>query len=244
MPSPDLRSDPISAGRKYVIAEALLDFYEAEDTPDFRSAIERAQSRYPRFVALVRFDFEVEVAHSIESGSVRSRVTVLAFLMALIHAIEHYGDFRDGIDRIFEDAKHFGVQANQYILFDAHPHTASPFVFQTKTGLVGVLKRFRDDVQFLNEHADDITPNEMKKRLTQLAKEADHMLTNASDEADFQLLRDFLWETSRQVIRPSQYPFQHAPPLSADPFRYPMISPNRQELYRFLDSLRQRSRKS
>jgi hypothetical protein len=164
--------------------------------------------------------------------------------MALIHAIEHYGDFRDGIDRIFEDAKHFGVQANQYIFFDAHPHTASPFVFQTKTGLVGVLKRFRDDVQFLNEHADDITPNEMKKRLTQLAKEADHMLTNASDEADFQLLRNFLWETSRQVIRPSEYPFQHAPPLLADPFRYPMISPNRQELYRFLDSLRQRSRKS
>src|SRR5437763_1576475 len=111
MPPPGRRSDSISDGRKFVVAEALLDFYEAESTPDFLSGIERAQSRYPRFLALVRFDFEVEVSHSIEAGSVRSRITVIAVLIALLHAIEHYGDLRDGIDRIFEDAKHFGNQA-------------------------------------------------------------------------------------------------------------------------------------
>lgn len=132
----DRPSDPIRAGGKYIIAEALLDFYEAESTPDFLRAIETAQARYPRFLALVRFDFEVEISHSVEAGSVRSKVTILALLTALIHAVEHYGDLRDGIDRIFEDAKHFGVQANEYMIFDAHPYTNSPFTFETRTGLV------------------------------------------------------------------------------------------------------------
>jgi hypothetical protein len=242
MPPIDRPLTPISVDGKYVIAEALLNFFEAESSPSFVRALEAAQARYPRFLALVRFEFEVEVAHSIESGSVKSKVTVLAILTALIQGIEHYGDFRDGIDRIFEDAKHFAVQANEYILFSAHPHTNTPVIFETRTGLVGALKRFKDDVQFLNEHADDISPSEMKSRLKRLASETDQMFKEASSQADFGALTKLLSDTSRQIVRSNEYPFEHDYPYPSDPFRYPMISPNRRELDIFLDLLRQRTR--
>jgi hypothetical protein len=233
--------DLASTDGRYVVGEAILTFLEAEATSEFVASIERVHERIPRLIALFRLDFEVDVRHAVESGSVKSKVAIYALLAAIIHAIEHYGELREGIDRIYEDVKRFCFQTNQIVLLDTHPFEGWPYSFGVKTGLVGSLKRFKDETEFLSTHADDISHKEMKERLSRLHHNVEEMLKIMVNDQDRQMLNAFLWGTASEVFKAHSPDFPFRPLPWPDPFREPMLTPSRRELFEFLDSLRRRA---
>ena len=221
--------------RGNIVAQAYLNFYEAEFNEAVVGVIKVTQDRHAKVIKDELFGIRFRVTYFVEEGSVRSKVTVVATTLAAIFSLlEHYGGVWEGIERLERQAKWFAERINEVVVQNARPETSSPFHSEARRGIPGVLKDFKAELVFLSEHTSSMPPDEISRRLKRLAERTDQLLENISNPQDRQTL-------ARGFISIATAAKENCPPPLPSPPRSPALL-FRDELEQFLKTLRREFR--
>ena len=221
----------------FVICEAEIDFLTAEYKPEFVEFFKGLQETIrgiPRTPFKLPPDFPLEIDFSITEGSVKHKFFTLMTIVNLFSAIEHYGEVRHGLDQLWEDSRLLGKQVNFFVgsMTDMRKEYESPFTSQVRTGILGSLKRLKDDISFLSKNADDLSPNEIKQRAERIEADLDRIVASIANAEERSALDSIIAEILSAVApRPDPSNILDKQPLSV----------NRGELESFLERLRRRS---
>jgi len=89
---------------------------------------------------------DIEIVTSFEEGSFKKWTAVLG---AMYIAIADYGGFRDGIDRLYDDAKVLTNIVKNMTISEMNPSQDQIYRTERRTGVPGILKEVLDDIDSL-----------------------------------------------------------------------------------------------
>jgi hypothetical protein len=216
--------------RGNIVAQAYLNFYTAEFNEALVGAIKAAQVEYAKRITEELFGPQFKVSYTVEEGSIISRVTVVASIVAnILLLLDRYGGVWEGIDRLERQAKWFGKTMNEIVVQNARTETLPPFHSEARRGIPGILKDFKDELIFLSQHTGSLPPDEISRRLQRLAERTDQLLDSIPNTEDRQAL-------AREFVSIARAAEEKCPPLSPRPPKSPALL-FRDELEQFLHNL-------
>lgn len=130
-------------------------------------------------------DVEVEVEFG--EGSIKSWATVLGTISALYAGIANYPSFREGVKLIYNDVNRISDAIVTESLFATKSKHNDVIRVESRTGIVGNLKRIVDDLEYIEKMNGHVTAEQLSKKLANTHEEIDRLLNvlNSAKDMDF-----------------------------------------------------------
>ena len=169
---------------KHILAQAYvrldLDFEETSSEIDL-VAIEKSLQLFFQQRARHFIDEKIEVSVEFKEGSFKTLITVVG---ALYIAIGNYGDFRQGVQVLYDDAKWLAESGARESIFQLGVRSNCVLRKEARVGIVGKLKRALDEVDLVVGEDGKASQREQAARLERISEEVSRifeLLTNPND---------------------------------------------------------------
>lgn len=169
---------------KHILAQAYvrldLDFEKTSAEIDL-VALEESLQTFFQQRARHFIDNEIEVSVEFKEGSFKTLITVVG---ALYIAIGNYGDFRQGIQVLYDDAKWLAESGARESIFQLGVRSNCVLRKEARVGVVGKLKRALDEVDLVVSDDGKASQRDQAARLERISDEVTRifeLLTNPKD---------------------------------------------------------------
>lgn len=149
----------------------------------------------------------VTIDVELEEGSLRSRITVLghvgAVLLGTYGFIAGYKGFKEGIHEMCDDAREFAVDVCAPFIKKAGVAKEDVYRFERRLKAPGKIYRLSSRLETLERSINDLSPNAIKSELAKARSDLDALANELSDE-DMKFIRERL--PKKGLPAPSKWP--------------------------------------
>lgn len=131
----------------------------------------------------------VEIDVKIGDGSLKSWATVLGTLSALYAGVANYPDFRAGVIALHDDVTRLSNAIVSESLFVTKTRHTEIIRIESRTGIIGSIKRIIDQIEFMREKNGSINAERMQKILNQTSIDINRVLDAIKNEDDLILIK-------------------------------------------------------
>jgi hypothetical protein len=124
---------------------------------------------------------EVRTDVVIKEGSLKLYLTIAG---ALYIAIGNYGDFRGGVDFLYQDAKRLADCAVSESLFLTKSRHKETIRSEARVGVVGSLKSAIDRLEKIQADAGEVSLSTTNRKIGEVKESIEQLLANLNDPAD------------------------------------------------------------
>ncbi|MHB1227177.1 MAG: hypothetical protein ACYC0O_06605 [Desulfurivibrionaceae bacterium] len=142
---------------------------------------------------------EVEVDVELGEGSLKSWASILGTLSALYAGIANYPSFREGVVAIHDDVSRLSSSIVSESLFVTKTKNIDVIRIESRTGIIGSLKRILDQLMFIRENNGSISAERMQKAITQTSIDIERLLSAIKNEADLELIKKHLLDEAKKT---------------------------------------------
>lgn len=147
--------------KDYIIAETYIHLKIEADSKFKTSIVKLLESRIKTY-GYDYFASNAEYVCIVEDGSLKTWIFVVSSIIIF------YGDLRDGIDHIVNDARSFSEHVINDVKTEPEISNESIFRAERRLGIPGKIQRIYNESIYLQENYNDLSPNEVHERLEKL----------------------------------------------------------------------------
>ncbi|MBN1545265.1 MAG: hypothetical protein JW902_01245 [Syntrophaceae bacterium] len=144
---------------------------------------------------------DVEISIDVGEGSFKSWASVLGTLTLLYGGIANYPSFREGIVALYDDVNRLSSAIVSESLFLSKKRQPEIIRIESRTGIIGSLKRVSDQILFIREHNGLISPERMHKLLSNTLEDVNRLISVLKNEEDRILVKEMLLTEAEKLPR-------------------------------------------